>query len=430
MSDQPGAIGTTTNGNHPSADPEPTSAGGRIARAYSTQSVDERLEALMQTIRTWDWRSASVEPEAPSMSDPDAPLASAQIRSVPTTVPEGPEIAPVVPPPPAADARTLIDPSPRHAMVAPLPGEQPDAPVPSPVPPPPATSQDPPTLTSAAPVEPPAVVDSHEIPSATTVEPPPTEQPQATVATSVPAPRAAPQDPATLIVPTPAPQFAALPGSDEVPPSAEGLQPDIAPSVEAPETKNSSRIKVVLLCIGALVVVLLIIGAIRLFSDKNQGSGPTEPSPTTAVTRPTTHTAVTAAQAPLPIPSAELSQYEQYAQILSAANTTASKSLTGSGAARTPAELVPVATIYATALNTYSLELAYIKWPATLETAVKADQGQLVILASYLKSIDAVSATGLDAWLAQMKAQATTTESLDNALRQELDLSKTTTFPT
>ena len=135
-------------------------------------------------------------------------------------------------------------------------------------------------------------------------------------------------------------------------------------------------------------------------------------------------------QPPLPIPSAELTQYEQYAQTLQEANTTATKSLTGSGAARTPAEVVPVATIYATALNTYSLELAYIKWPASLQTAVKADQGQLVILAAYLKSIDAVSPTGFDSWLAQMKAQATTTESLDNALRQELDLSKTTAFPT
>ena len=65
-----------------------------------------------------------------------------------------------------------------------------------------------------------------------------------------------------------------------------------------------------------------------------------------------------------------------------------------------------------------------------LETAVKADQAQLVITAAYLKSIGAVSATGLNSWLAQLKAQATTTETLDNALRQELDLPKTTTFPT
>jgi hypothetical protein len=456
-----------------------------MERPHSTQSVDERLEALMQTIRTWDWRSASVEPNPPSISQPGEALASTQISSVPTRDRESPEIAPVVrPPPAAADAQTLID-TPRQAKVAPLPVEQPDATVPSPMPSPPETAQDPPTLISAAPVEESAVLGSRDFPSAPTVEPLPTEQPEAAVPTSVPSPPAAPQDPRTLMsaapvgesavvgshdfpsaptvellpteqpeaaVPTlvpsppaapqdpptqtvaaPVSQFAALLGSGEVPSTAEGLQPDIPtgePQPETPETKNRSRIRVVLLCVAALVVVLLVIGGIRLISDNSQGSGPSAPPPTTALTRPTTHTAASVAQPPLPIPSAELTQYEQYAQTLQEANTTATKSLTGSGAARTPAEVVPVATIYATALNTYSLELAYIKWPASLQTAVKADQGQLVILAAYLKSIDAVSATGFDSWLAQMKAQAATTESLDNALRQELDLSKTTAFPT
>ena len=112
------------------------------------------------------------------------------------------------------------------------------------------------------------------------------------------------------------------------------------------------------------------------------------------------------------------------------ANITATKALTGNKAALTPAEVVPVATIYGTDLNTYSLELAYIKWPASLETAVKADQAQLVIMAAYLKAVGSVSPTGLNSWLAQLKAQATTTETLDNALRQELDLPKTTAFPT
>jgi hypothetical protein len=89
-----------------------------------------------------------------------------------------------------------------------------------------------------------------------------------------------------------------------------------------------------------------------------------------------------------------------------------------------------VAAIYSTALNTYSLALSYIQWPVALQAAVKADQAQLVITASYLKSIDAVSPTGLNSWLAQLKAQATTTETMDNALREELDLPKTTAFPT
>jgi hypothetical protein len=443
MSEQSGSLGTTTNGKHPIADNEPTtSLGAQRAQPYSAQSVDERLEALMQTIRTWDWRSPSAEPDPPPVGEPGQPLASAQISSVPTRDHKGPDAIPVVLPrpaapnvqnPPAPNAQNLIDPAPRHARANALPGEQPDAAIPTPVPSPPEMPQGPPTPISAAPVQQSAVVDSHEIPSAATVAPLPVEQPDAAPPSVLPsAPEAAP-DPPTLAVATPVQQSATVLGTHEAPSTAWSFQPDSVPGVEsypdALETKRRARIRVVVLCVAALVVVLLIIGAIRLFSSKSQGSGPSEPPPTTAVTTTTSHTAASADQAPLPIPSAELTQYERAAQALNVANTTATKALVGQ-AALTPGEVVPVATIYSTALNTYSLELAYIQWPASLETAVKADQAQLVITANYLKSIDTVSPTGLNSWIAQLRAQATTTETMDNALRQELDLPKTTAFPT
>ena len=483
MSEQAGSIGTMTNGNHPAVDAQPTSAGGQISQTNGTRSLDQRLDALMQTIRAWDWRSDQVAPDPPCVSEPDEPLASAQI----TTAPTSDRGCPDVPPPPrAADALYLTDPRPRHAKAEPLPAEQPVAPVPSRVPSPPETPQDTPTLIVAAPVqgsavvgsheirsattvappsmeqpdatlptavpsppatpqEPPtpivaapvqesAVVGSHEILSATTVAPPPIVQPNATLPTAVPSPPEAPHDPPTLVIATPVQEPAAASAAPGSPTATEGVQPDIAagvgPHPEFLERKSRPWNKPVLLCVAGLVVVLLVIGAIRLISDKNQGSGPSEPSPTTGVTQPTTHTAASAYQAPLPIPSAALTQYEQYAQSLNEANITATKGLTSNGAALTVSEVVPVATNYATALNTYSLALAYVDWPASLETAVKADQAQLVIMSSYLKSIDAVSTAGLNSWLAQLRAQATTTETMDNALRQELDLSRTTTFPT
>jgi len=431
VSEQAGSIGTMTNGNHPAVDAQPTSAGGQISQTNGTRSLDQRLDALMQTIRAWDWRSDQVAPDPPCVSEPDEPLASAQI----TTAPTSDRGCPDVPPPPrAADALYLTDPRPRHAKAEPLPAEQPVAPVPSRVPSPPETPQDTPTLIVAAPVQGSAVVGSHEIRSATTVAPPSMEQPDATLPTAVPSPPATPQEPPTLVIATPVQEPAAASAAPGSPTATEGVQPDIAagvgPHPEFLERKSRPWNKPVLLCVAGLVVVLLVIGAIRLISDKNQGSGPSEPSPTTGVTQPTTHTAASAYQAPLPIPSAALTQYEQYAQSLNEANITATKGLTSNGAALTVSEVVPVATNYATALNTYSLALAYVDWPASLETAVKADQAQLVIMSSYLKSIDAVSTAGLNSWLAQLRAQATTTETMDNALRQELDLSRTTTFPT
>jgi hypothetical protein len=271
---------------------------------------------------------------------------------------------------------------------------------------------------------------SHENGSTTTVEPLPlTEHPDAVLPSVLPSPPEAPPGPPALTVITPVEQFASLPGPHATTSTPDGSQPDVEPHPETVDTKGRRRAKVLLLCIAALVVVLLIIGAIRLFSGNSQGSGPSEPPPTTAVTTTTAHTAASVDQAPLPISSAELAEYEHDAQGLNEANITATKALTGNGAL-TQAEVVPVAAIYSTALNTYSLALSYIQWPVALQAAVKADQAQLVITASYLKSIDAVSPTGLNSWLAQLKAQATTTETMDNALREELDLPKTTAFPT
>ena len=295
MSEQSGSLGTTTNGKHPIADTEPTSVGDQSAQLFSAQSVDERLEALMQTIRTWDWRSPSAEENPPSVSEPDEPLASAQISSAPTRDHKGPDVSPVVPPRPAApnvqnpptpSVQNLIDPTPRHARVNPLPAEQPDAAIPSPVPPPPEAPQDPPTLISAAPVQEAAVVRT---PLVTAVAPLPTEQRDATAPSVLPSPPEARPDPPTLIVAAPVDESATVLGTHEAPSTAGVFQPESAPGVEpypdALETKRRARIRVVLLCIAALVVVLLIIGAIRLFSGKSQGSGPSEPPPTTAVTR-------------------------------------------------------------------------------------------------------------------------------------------------
>jgi len=66
MNDQPGHGGVTTNGTSRVTDAEslnPTyeRPPSLSARPLNAQSVDERLEALMEVVRTWDWRAVSVE---------------------------------------------------------------------------------------------------------------------------------------------------------------------------------------------------------------------------------------------------------------------------------------------------------------------------------------------------------------------------------
>jgi hypothetical protein len=55
----------TTNGTHKVTDPESLGRADESAGFLISQSVDERLEAMLRTIRTWDWRSAVVEAGPP-----------------------------------------------------------------------------------------------------------------------------------------------------------------------------------------------------------------------------------------------------------------------------------------------------------------------------------------------------------------------------
>ena len=66
MTDGFGSGQTTTNGTHGMNDAESPDSAGVAASTVSSQSVDERLEALLHTIRTWDWRTTPVGTSARS----------------------------------------------------------------------------------------------------------------------------------------------------------------------------------------------------------------------------------------------------------------------------------------------------------------------------------------------------------------------------
>ena len=77
----------TTNGTHKVTDHEPAEPRHEGAPPLNAQSVDERLEALMETIRTWDWRAASVRAdlrptdESVSSASAAATTAIAEVRA-------------------------------------------------------------------------------------------------------------------------------------------------------------------------------------------------------------------------------------------------------------------------------------------------------------------------------------------------------------
>ena len=65
MNDRFGPVGVTTNGTHKVNGAEHPMPAHEGPESLSARSVDERLEALMETIRTWDWRAASIEAGSP-----------------------------------------------------------------------------------------------------------------------------------------------------------------------------------------------------------------------------------------------------------------------------------------------------------------------------------------------------------------------------
>ena len=60
VNDPLGHLAITTNGTHKVSDHEPPEPRHEGAPPLNAQSLDERLAALMETIRTWDWRASSV----------------------------------------------------------------------------------------------------------------------------------------------------------------------------------------------------------------------------------------------------------------------------------------------------------------------------------------------------------------------------------
>ena len=80
--------GMSTNGTHTSISSEVASGVDYQQPPLDCQSVDERLEKLRETIRTWDWRAGLVEVGAP------APL-----ETLDTTAPPCEELEAAAPPP-------------------------------------------------------------------------------------------------------------------------------------------------------------------------------------------------------------------------------------------------------------------------------------------------------------------------------------------
>ena len=343
----------------------------------------------METIRTWDWRAASVEARPPAADEKTltasvlATTAAAEVRQELESRTNGPS-----PVQGASDTQSLVlEPIPR-------PVTDPSEPL--------GANSD----TQSVVVE--------RVPHAVTDQ-------------------SAPADPVvdtqTVVLEPAAPMGAEDASADSSSPSEPGPGPRADTWRGSIGRLWSQRwTKVTVVCLAAVVAVLLIIWGIRLTHQDPGSSGPNLPPPSTTTTRAaSSQTAQTSFVAP--ITSAQLAQYEQYAAGLQTANVAASKGFVGTGSTPTSTQMAPVVAAYRTAVNLYDFQLRFIQWPASMQPAIQVDHSQLEALVSLLQSFSTVSPTGTGPWLAELHNRAGTTQTADNVIRKDVGLPTSSSFP-
>ena len=111
-------------------DTEPPEPMDGVPKSFDGQSVDKRLDALMETIRTWDWRAASVKVGTPP-ADPTASMVPPPTTARSPEVREDPEPLTLEPPPGKATADTqpvVVEPMLRSATFDPQAPEDAEGP--------------------------------------------------------------------------------------------------------------------------------------------------------------------------------------------------------------------------------------------------------------------------------------------------------------
>jgi hypothetical protein len=413
---------------------------------HTGQTIDDRLAALLESIRDWDWRAGaagppSVAPVRPLTAKPPPPPA---LRTTPGAAAPLVSPAPRVPSPrpSAPPARVQPDrpvPSP-HLRV--LPATAPPLPPPSPVrsfsaappartvTPPPA----PPTGPSSTPPEatlagrPDADTDTVRNDAPTGLEAPP---PQPITPVPLPPIRLLPPEPEpgpaartapkTLTAPTVPPSPDSGGGTADDAPAAAGAgpSPEEAPRPAQRWPKNFGRIVLVLVTV---LVVVVIVAIIRKSADNNPSGGSLTP---TSVTRTTSGST----PALIPVSSSVKSAFSATSVDLAAANAAVTRALAG-GAAQSPAQVAEEVAPYVTALDTFNYKNHFLVWPAALQVPAQDLTLRTDELIHYLSSISSASPATLTSWFAQFHSLARLNQTTNNALRKDIGLPALNSYPT
>jgi hypothetical protein len=194
--------------------------------------------------------------------------------------------------------------------------------------------------------------------------------------------------------------------------------------VEAdPATATSSRrfVKPILIAVTILIVIG-IVAIIRASASNPDSSGSLTP---TSVTHQKS-----APPAPtIAVSSSIKSAFAAASSNLNAANVTVAHAL-AAGANQTPTQVAQEVGPYVTALNTFIFHTHFLAWPATLQVPGEDLTLRTQDLIHLLSSVSSVSPTTLSSWFAQFHALSSSAQTADNLLRKDIGLSPASSFST
>jgi len=175
------------------------------------------------------------------------------------------------------------------------------------------------------------------------------------------------------------------------------------------------------LVLVTVLIVVVIVAIIRKSADNNPSGGSLTP---TSVTHTTSAT-----PAVIPVSSAVKSTFSATSVDLTAANAAVTRALAG-GAAQSPAQVAQEVAPYVTALDTFNYKNHFLVWPASLQVPAEDLTLRTDELIHYLSSISSASPATLTSWFAQFHSLARLTETTDNALRKDIGLPTSKSYPT
>ena len=208
------------------------------------------------------------------------------------------------------------------------------------------------------------------------------------------------------------------PAADE---AADGVPTEEAAPPTQRWPKNLGKI---VLVVATILVVVVIVALIRKSAD-NPSSGSLTPATVTHKSAPST----TAPAASIPASNSVSSGFKAASANLDAANATVTRELAG-GASQSVAQITQEVGPYETALNAFNFETHTLTWPASLQVPSEDLTLRTNELIHYLSSVSTASPATLPSWFAQFHALARVAQEEDNALRKDLGMPPTSSYPT